>query len=209
MHSSHSDRGTGVCLASSRQTKPRFPARSFDQKSRLEEQATAATVSLPQISRNYSAKNRVVSNQDNLQWSHMQPHQYAIQGHNCLYEREGVWGEAGGEEKAVDIIQQSHRRHVGGYDVVKRYPNEIEEPLSVQRHYEASSSFCNPPVLPSHSLEKVEETYTVFNKRTESSNVKAESKSAAKFPWMKNTKSHHFEWKAQWERGKFKNGVVK
>lgn len=78
-------------------------------------------------------------------------------------------------------------------------------PSSLSNHmkdlsFSSNEDFHNSTKSPngSYSSKVIEEEGKKEEKKTEVSD-----KPSMKFPWMKSTKSHHYEWKAQWQQGSF------
>ena len=197
MHSSHSERGTGVCLTAGRQSKTRFPARDLTLAPRLTTQTAA--VSLPQFQRSYSAKGyRGGSAQSGMQWGPLPAQSFSIPEQGSSYNRGETWQFASGDEELHDSAHHSSRRHIGEYNVTRtEYPVENESHASVHRHYQGNVAVCSPSGHPNPTGEDSYSSYSEDDRGSQDT----EAKAAKKFAWMKNTKSHHIEWKTQWERG--------
>ena len=201
MHRPHSNREAGVCLAEDRHSKNRLAARELRQSPSLSNQAVAAT--LPQFQRNYAAKNRELTEEIEMHWPPVQGTNYAIQEQSGVYQREGSWSMQP-EGRVQECPHSSNRRHIDGYSssvARSNYQIENNPVLPGHRQYEANVTLC---ASSGHSHSFADENYSSFSEEeTPTQNDSSGNiKSSRKFAWMKNTKSHHIEWKTQWERGK-------
>ena len=201
MHGSHAQRRSGHCLAAARQNKARFSASQLSRSPGLDETETSA-VSLQQFPQDCVGKCATDKETEAIQWSQVQSHAYAVSEQSCVYEQRRNWPRSSQHERLSEEAASLDRRHVSyRSNRSETYPLDLNLPPASQRHYENFSAPCTVSGLPQPSLERVDGQYLCYEERKSKDHMKTEHKPRGKFAWMKNTKSHHFEWKTQWERG--------
>lgn len=192
--SSHIDRGSALFLAASRHNSSKFPEKELIEASRSSGRP-ASPVSLLHFQRQCETRRQTVGGREEMHWVRMQSPNYQSSNHSCYYEKGNNWASPSDQER--------EQRHIGDFNAIPpNYPESINASSSTflqgRNQYERGVPTCTSPAAPQHPSHRNEERFMTYPKEHDDEM----KKSKEKFPWMKNTKSHHYEWKSQWERGR-------
>ena len=206
-HSSQAQRDTAIFLAASPRNKSRFPAKERLEAPRSDSQATSSSISLWHFQQKYNQKVRAAADLEEMHWTQIQSHNYRTPDHSCVYEKASCWGQ-----ERTEVSGEREPRHIDEFDSgSSNYSAENHRILSnpflqSQGQFEQGApSRTSPGNLHDPSFQ-VKDQHMTYTKEDNEEKLK---KSGGKFPWMKNTKSHHYEWKSQWEKGNKLSNTLK
>ncbi|CAK8697264.1 unnamed protein product [Clavelina lepadiformis] len=137
---------------------------------------------------------------DPSHWTHVGTQNYPNMEQSCAYDASGPnWSSYENFESLNVPVGGS--RHIpdcafrSAYSV-NNIQSSTQKDLSCRHDYaaEGSNSRNEPQVV------QEKPPFCSYDSFSRGEDWKTEEKSGVKFPWMKNTKSHHFEWKTQWQR---------